>query len=45
MNNCKNAILESKEKYSIENTKNMLLASILHDADDHKLFSTKNNEN
>ena len=45
MNNCKNAILESKEKYSIENTQNMLLASILHDADDHKLFSTKNNDN
>ena len=45
MNNCKNAILESKEKHSEENIRNMLLASILHDADDHKLFATKNNEN
>jgi len=45
MNNCKNAILESKEKYSEENIRNMLLAAILHDADDHKLFATKNNDN
>ena len=41
INNCKNAILESKEKYSEENIRNMLLAAILHDADDHKLFATK----